>query len=417
MFVCDAYCENMWKDIFSKAEWINKRRLIAYPRIFVTMYAIAIVIVLAMSHNLIDPLGKNIGTDFMTVWSAGKMAQQGRAAEVYDYQKHYEVQRAALPWKDNQRIPYYGWFYPPLFLIVALALACLSYGVALALWMCLTLPAYLAAVRAILPERGTVMAALAFPGVFVNLGHGQNGFLTAALLGGGLVLLQKRPYLAGCLFGLLAYKPQFGVLMPLALLAGGYWRTILSAAVTVVVEIAVSYALFGAATWQAFFESAKQTQKVALEQGAVGWERIQSLFAAVRMLGGSVELAYSLHILCAASAAAVVIWMWRRPAVAPELKSAALVTASLLATPYILDYDLVALALPIAWLTAMGLREGFRPWEKTILLLVWLLPLFSRLIAKAVHVPSATLIMGLLLLFIIRRAAEAKTLPSSRAPQ
>ena len=56
--------------------------------------------------------------------------------------------------------------------------------------------------------------------MFVNVGHGQNGFLTAALLGGALHWLDRRPWLAGVLIGCLAYKPQFGVLIPVALLAG-----------------------------------------------------------------------------------------------------------------------------------------------------------------------------------------------------
>jgi len=167
-------------EFFSKADWINKERVTAYPRIFVALYIVAIALVLGLSHNLIALNGKNIGTDFMTVWSAGKLAQEGKAADAYDYQKHYDVQRATLSWKPGQKIPYYGWFYPPLFLMVAAVLAFLPYGWALALWMIATLPAYLAAIRAILPERAALMAALAFPGVFVNLGHGQNGFVTAA---------------------------------------------------------------------------------------------------------------------------------------------------------------------------------------------------------------------------------------------
>lgn len=394
----------MWIDIFSKADWINKERVTIYPRIFVTIYALAILIVLALSPTLVDPNGKNIGTDFMTVWSAGKLVQNGTAADVYDYQKHYAVQKEALQWNEGQTVPYYGWLYPPLFLMAAGVLALLPYGWALALWMAATLPAYLAAMRAIMPGRAAMMAALAFPGVFVNLGHGQNGFLTAGLFGGGLLLLEKRPYLAGFLFGLMAYKPQYGVLIPLALLAGGgHWRTILSAAGTVLAMTVASCALFGPETWQAFFDSAKLTQGVVLEQGSAGWERIQSLFSAVRLLGGSIGLAYTLQAIYAAAAAAAVIWIWRSRA-GMALKSAALVTATMMITPYFFDYDLVILALPIAWMAATGLRDGFLPWEKTTLLAVWLLPLLSRALAQYLHTPIAPLMVAALLLAILRRA-------------
>ena len=68
--------------------------------------------------------------------------------------------------------------------------------------------------------------------MLVCLGHGQTGFLTAALLTGGVLCLERREALAGILFGLLAYKPQFGLLIPLVLVAGGYWRAIAAAGAT-----------------------------------------------------------------------------------------------------------------------------------------------------------------------------------------
>ena len=114
------------------------------------------------------------------------------------------------------------------------------------------LPAYLAVMRAILPRPETWLIAAAFPAVVVNIGHGQNGFLTAALLGGALHLLDRRPWLAGVLIGCLAYKPQFGVLIPVALLAGGRWSTIAAAAATVAALVAVSFATLGGGVWHAF---------------------------------------------------------------------------------------------------------------------------------------------------------------------
>jgi alpha-1,2-mannosyltransferase len=402
------YHGGMWTDKFSKADWIDKERVTVYPRIFVMLYVVAIILVLALSHDMIDPTGKNIGTDFMDVWAAGKLALSGKPAAAYDYQQHLDVQKAALPWPHTTadrkpfEVPFYAWHYPPVFLMIASLLALLPYGWALALWMMATMPVYLAAIRAIMPGREAMMAALAFPGVFVTLGHGQNGFLTAGLFGGGLVLLDKRPYLAGILFGLMAYKPQLGVLIPLALLAGGYWRTIFAAALTVAMTVAASYLLFGMETWQAFVDSFKLTRGIILEQGNTGWEKIQSIFSAVRMLGGSIELAYVAQAIFALAAAAVVISAWRRkPGI--ELMGAVLVTASLMVTPYVLDYDLVLLALPIAWLAALGLRNGFLPWEKFTLLTVFLLPLLSRMMGQYLHLPVAPLVMAALLWIVMRR--------------
>lgn len=396
----------MWTDKFSKAGWIDKERVTNYPRMFVVLYIVAIFLVLFTSHDMIDFTGKNIGTDFMDVWSAGKMALEKRPAEVYDYQKHMDVQMGALPWPKGKEIPFYGWHYPPVFLMVAAVLAMLPYGLALALWVFATLPAYIAAIRAILPGREPMMAALAFPGVFVTMGHGQNGFLTAGLFGGALVLLEKRPYVAGVLFGLMCYKPQLGLLIPIALLCCGCWRAIFSAGLTVVLVSALSCILFGVETWQAFIDSFGLTRTVVLEAGSTGWEKIQSIFSAVRMLGGGVELAYAAQGIFALAAAGAVIWTWRSKA-GMELKSAALVTASLMVTPYVLDYDLVLLALPVAWIAALGLKNGFLPWEKITLFAVFVLPLLSRMLGQYLHIPVAPLVMAGLLWVVVRRVRKA----------
>ncbi len=393
------------------AAWINRRRLIAYPRIFLCIYLIAIVALLALSPHMIDPTGKPVGTDFMDVWAAGKLALAHRPAAAYDYAQHYAVQQQALPYAFGKKALFYGWHYPPMFLLAAAVLALFPYGVALALWMAATLPAYVAAIQRIIPGRDAAMAALAFPGAFVNLGHGQNGFLTCGLMGGGLLLLEKRPVIAGMLFGLMSYKPQFGLMLPIALLAGRHWKAFFSAAATVFALALVSWLVFGPETWRAFVSSASLTRHVVLEQGGTGWPKIQSIFSAVRMLGGNVTIAYAAQALFALAAAAAVIWTWWQPAGA-DIKAAILVVATVMATPYVLDYDLVILALPIAWLTAIGLREGFRRWEKVTLLAVWLLPLLSRLIGMALGIPVAPFLLAWFLVLILRRMDDKK-MPAS----
>src|SRR5207237_2691224 len=101
-----------------------------------------------------------------------------------------------------------------------------------------------------------LLLALAYPAVFVNLGHGHNGFLTAALIGFALVNLDTRPILAGILFGLLAYKPQFGLMIPLVLFATGRWRAVVAAGATVGLLALAATLAFGFDTWHAFFRFA-----------------------------------------------------------------------------------------------------------------------------------------------------------------
>jgi hypothetical protein len=282
--------------------------------------------------------------------------------------------------------------------------AAVPYAWGLAIWLIASFAAYLAAIRAILPRPETWLAAAAFPAVFVNVGHGQNGFLTTALLGGALHWLDRRPALAGVLIGLLAYKPQFGVLIPIALLAGGRWRTIGAAAVTVAVLIAVSFLTLGGGIWHAFMDSMNFTQTVVLEQGGTGWQKIQSIFSAVRAWGASVPVAYAVQASLLASLAASLAWLWHSDA-AFELKAAALAVGSLLATPYVLDYDLVVLAVAIAFFARYGLDQGFRDFEISLLAAAWIVPLLSRSIAGITTIPLGLIVMLAFYGLVLRRAA------------
>jgi Glycosyltransferase family 87 len=389
----------MWQQVKSGA-WLTRERLRGYARILLAVPMVASLIWIALADGLIDSNGKPIGTDFSNVWAAGTLVLDGEAAAPYDPMRQHAAEKQAF---GGREVPFYGWHYPPLFLIVAAGLALLPYGWALVAWMALTLPAYLVVMRAIVPRPETVLVALAFPAVYVNLGHGQNGFLTAALLGGGLLLLDRRPIIAGVLIGLLAYKPQFGMLIPLVLVTTARWRVIAAATATVLVAGAATLVMFGPQVWHAFADSTAFTRVVVLEAGDTGWEKIQSLFSAVRMWGGSVTTAYAAQGTLTLVVAASLVWLWRSSA-ADELKAAALPCACLMSTPYVLDYDLVVLALSIAFFIRYGLARGFRDYEISVLALAFAAPLVTRALAGATGVPLGLIAVLLLYAFTLRRA-------------
>jgi len=356
---------------------------------------------IAVSDGLIDRNGQPIGTDFSNVYAAGALTWQGRSAEAYVPPLQHAAEKAVF---DGREVPFYGWHYPPFFLAVAFLVAAVPYAYGLALWLVASFAAYLATLRAILPRAETLLIAAAFPAVFINTGHGQNGFLTAALLGAALHWLDRRPWLAGLLIGCLAYKPQFGVLIPIALLAGRRWSTIGAAIVTVAALVALSFAALGGNVWHAFADSMNFTQTIVLEQGSTGWEKIQSVFSAVRNWGGNLATAYAAQGALALLLAASLAWLWHSEA-AFDLKAAALAAGSLLATPYVLDYDLVVLAIAIVFLARHGLRCGFRDFEISLLAAAWVVPLLSRAIAGATGIPLGLMVLLALYGFILRRAA------------
>jgi hypothetical protein len=391
---------HIWQGLRT-GEWLTVARLRAYSLILLGLSVLVFAGWIAVSDGLIDRNGQPIGTDFSNVYAAGTLTWQGRAADAYEPALQHAAEKAMF---DGREVPFYGWHYPPFFFAIAVLVAAVPYAWGLAIWLLASFAAYLAAIRAILPRRETLLVAAAFPAVFVNVGHGHNGFLTAALLGGALHWLDRRPWLAGVLIGLLAYKPQFGILIPIALMASGRWHTIGAAAATVAALVAISFVLLGSGIWHAFADSMNFTQTVVLEQGGTGWQKIQSIFSAVRAWGASVPVAYAAQATLFSALAATLAWLWHSDA-AFELKAAALALGSLLATPYVLDYDLVALAVAIAFFARHGLRCGFRDFEISLLAAAWIVPLLSRSIAGATFIPLGLLVELAFYALVLRRAA------------
>lgn len=388
-------------DFLRRADWLDRRRFRDYALIFLAVYLAGGAWYYAGGRSLlIDRRGQPLATDFVTVYAAGVMARDGNAARAYDHHALHAVEKAVV---DSPDIPFFGWYYPPIFFFVAVAIAMLPYLPGLVAWQAASFAPFAVVVRHIAGHNLALLALAAFPGCFVNLGHGQNGFLTAALMGGGLLALERRPLAAGVLFGALAYKPQFGILLPLALLAGRHYRSFAAAAAMVLALAALSALAFGIDSWRAFLEWSPITRAMVLEQGGLGWEKIQSVFSVVRSAGGSVALAYALQAAVSLPVLAAVVWVWRGRAPA-AVKASALCTGTLLATPYMLDYELVLLALPIAWIAREGFEHGFKDWEKSVLALAWLLPLISRAIAAGSGVQMAPLVLLALFLVVLRRA-------------
>jgi arabinofuranan 3-O-arabinosyltransferase len=358
--------------------------VVAHAVYLATAYVIGIWIV--------GPDGHGVPSDFVNVWAAGRLALAGHAAAAYDWptQKLIEDSAVGHPFDGH-----YPWAYPPPFLFVATALAMLPYATAYAVWLFATFPAYLVAIRAIVGDRIGYLLAAAFPAVLSNFIVGQNGFLTAGLVGGTLVLLERQPICAGALLGLLTLKPHLGLLFPVALAASGRWRAFVTAGVVAALMAAASWLAFGSASWQAFHAGLGQSSQAFLTNDQADWSKLQTAFGLVRTLGGSEALAWTAQIAVALAAAAAIAALWRSRA-PYEIKAAALGTAALLATPYLYTYDLVILAVPLAFLFRLGRERGFLLHEAAGIgaacLLILIFPLVKAPVGFAAVVIVAVLI-------------------------
>jgi len=412
--------------VLRSGAWLSRERIRLVAAVVLIASIAGFFYLVVTANGLIDSQSRPLGTDFSNVYAAGTFVLDGTPEAPFDLPRQHAREQKIF----GAATPFYGWHYPPFFLFIAAALALMPYAIALVAWQAVTLGLYLLAIWGIvtptrrpsaadlpLSEGGTsardplwLLVALAFPAVLINIGHGQNGFLTAALLGAALVKLDRWPLVAGILFGLLAYKPQFGLMIPIALAVSGRWRTFAAAAVTVGLLAIATTLTFGPHVWQAFLDSTRFTRLVALEQGDTGWYKIQSIFAWARMWGASIAVAYALQGALIVALGAAVGWLWRSAASYP-LKAAALCLAAILATPYTFDYDMMVLAPAIAFLAVDGRARGFAPWEKTALAALWLAPLFARSVAQVSLIPLGVPIMLVVFVLILRRTTLDLTLP------
>ncbi|MEA2921972.1 MAG: hypothetical protein QOF07_1935 [Bradyrhizobium sp.] len=343
-----------------------------------------------------DSNGLGIPTDFVNVWAAGRLVLEGHPAQAYDWDIQKQVELALL---GQDFIGYFAWHYPPPFLFVASLLAQFPYSVAFIGWVSVSFLPYLAMIRAIVGRPFGLMLAAAFPMVFNNTLVGQNGFLTAALIGGVLYLLPVRPVLAGVCLGLLSYKPQYGLLFPIVLIATGQWTVFLSAGITAAAMALASWLAFGAESWQAFFHWMPMFSQAFLTEGKATWWKLQSIFSLVRYLGGTEHLAWMFQWVLTASVAVVLTLMWRSRVSYP-LKAAALAAGTLLTTPYLFMYDMMVLAVPVAFLVRIGLRTGFRSYELPALGCALALVISFIFLGEPVGLGATLIVAGL----VLRRA-------------
>ncbi len=369
--------------------WLFSNIIKIIPKVIIITYVLNIILKLVFKL----PNAPWEYNDFLQNWVASAFVLAGKPAVVYDMAQFYRaLTQIAGPGLNTP------WFYPPIFLLLVSPLALVPYYAAWAAWLSLTLGGYLAVVRRIAPHPLTLWLALAFPGALMNLNYGQNGLFSAALFGGGLLLLEPHPVLAGMVIGVLVYKPNFFILIPLALIAGRHWRTLGATIISAGVLTLASGLALGWETWTAFWHI-RHIPMQALAQGIASLGKMPTIFAATLMAGGGLTLAYCLQGIVMAVSAGAVIWAWwkRRQKADMAIRVSVLTIGTLLFTPYGSEYELVRLAIPLAWIGWAGYQKGWEPGDKIFLILGWITPFISRFLAEGNVVQITPLILLVLL--------------------
>ncbi len=374
------------------------------------------IFIAAGTYGLIVPLKQPTSTDFVSFYAAGSLADAGMPHLAYDQAAHYAAeQHAAWP-----GIVYNFFYYPPVFLFLCAGLAHLPYILAFVILEAVTFCLYFLVMRRILGERGWVILIpiLAFPPVLWTIGVGQNGFLTAGLLGAATLLVDRRPVAAGLLFGALCCKPHFALLVPIALAAGGRWRAFVAALTSVLGLGLLSLTLFGWQTWHDFLIAAATSGNVYTTRAHSVWRFCHPVWRG-DAAGATPAAAAVVQAAVSAAAAGFVAFVWHRNLPLP-IRAASLVSATLVAVPLALFYDLVLAGVAGAWLLRADGNYRLPEWGRLVLAALYVLCLNPRGIAAAWHLPVgpfiALALMTLTVIVALVGMAIKLTL-SNRAPK
>ena len=386
----------MGREWFRTAEWLDPGRVRGYLLIFAAVNILSLVWLISTSSGGIDRNGLLLGTDFVSFWAASSLLHDGRSA--YDAAAHLAQQREIYTSPGS----YTAFFYPPPFLLICWPIAALGYFPALAVWLVTTGTAYWFAVRAWL-GRLPWYAFAAFPAVWYTITHGQTSFLVAALLGSACWLIAgKRGFLGGVLLGLAVFKPQFGLLFPLVLIASRQWQAIAGAVCSALAAALIATLAFGPQIWGEWVAVMGSAQQ-AMGGGVIGFAKMQSPMAAARLLGAGGELAYLLQLAVSVAVGGILTHRAWRLGFTLEL-AAALLVGALLATPFVFDYDLTLLAFPLALLAT---RPAL-PWERITVLAGFVVGAIARPLATTTAIPITVFLLLLLFVLLIRRIDTKK---------
>jgi hypothetical protein len=309
-------------------------------------YVASLAVMFIRHEWLLDSSGRPIPMDFLAIWSAGRLASAGAAVSAYDGVRQHLAEVAAA---GHEFRGFLGWPYPPDFFFVAQPLANLPYTLAFVVGVAASFTLHGLSLAAITRRAASAAFACAAPWALACAMVGQNGFLTAALVGFVLLTLDESPALSGLLLGLLAYKPHLGLLFPLALAASGRWRAFGWAAASTVGLIGLSVLAYGPGAFIAFLNGLPSTTQALVSHGGVGWAKLDSLYGLTRVLGASNVTGWAVQGVASFACALSVVVVWRGSAPF-ALKAACLAAATVLATPYVFAYDLPVLSVAAGYL-------------------------------------------------------------------
>ncbi len=380
------------------------------------LYALDVAKYPNLSHF---PSNPPLGGDFYQFWAAAKLTLAHLSEGAYMPDLFTAALRDVVDF--NPRAFFSPLYYPPYYLLLIAPLGLLPFFSALLVFWGVGLGVFLSGLWLWARRTSTLFFMLCFTGIWVNLLTGQNGLLTAGFFAIATFAVTLNPYIAGLFFGLLTIKPHLGLLIPVALIAGGHWRVVKYTALTWFLLVGASLSLFGIVTWL-YGVPAMLSASTTLGSSMDLLMRIPSLYSFSRLSAfDSFLLSYFpslpltphgvsllLQMGCLVVASWCVARLWRQSS-NTRLKAAGLAAGTLFASPFLYDYDTALLALPLLLLALEATERGWRWPERIILPLGFLWPMLINKFPSLLHMQIG-FIMPLLVLWLVMRRFKREQL-------
>jgi hypothetical protein len=372
------------------------------------LYGWALVVATGTGHDgTIGPRFNALGADWVIFLAAARAVFSRDLSHIYDQAWITQATNSQFAHWLSAPLPFPLFPYPPVYLLLVVPFAPLTVGWSLLLSQLAQFAALAWALRKLAPGKSwlfLLVGAFLAPAASNNVVAGSNAMLVAALIVGGMALVEARPLLAGALIGVLVFKPQYAPLPFLALLAAGQGRALAAAIASAAVLCLLSAVLFGPSLWLDWANVYLHPQTVA-GVNATDWGHMwdESVSTCVNLLGAPPWLAVAAQIMAAAVAA---LFTWRAFRSANPQRLAILCCAMLLASPHLSNYDLILLALA-ALLQVQAMREEARPLALMLPLVCYIAPIFNPPRVMALGLITPLLLLGLMLM--LHRPAKASS--------
>jgi hypothetical protein len=375
--------------------------------IVIGLYDVIYVASLALHGPRLGPPQWVMYPDFLTPWAAVRAFFDGKLAMVYsDIDAFTDYQNALFAERFHAIVHYRPFLYPPFWLLVLLPLGLIA--VDAAYWVFMLVTAGASAFESRRDPWGWLAMATSPAAVHVVV-SGQATFLAVALAYGGLRLLDKRPALAGILFGLLGYKPQFCLLIPVALIAARQWRALAWAAMTGIVLVLASLAVFGAGAWLDFIALMRATSGERMHHYVmeVLFSYVTTPYVSALVIGLPRGVASALQFGLTAVAVAATWYAFRHHR-ASAARTAVLLAGTFFVSPYMLNYDLLLLMPAVVALYRRGAADGFHPLEPLVYAGLWVIPTLTLYFSRFGYPIAPLVILAFLGAAVLRLKAERR---------